>query len=201
MKITKNNQFGRSMVEMLGVLAIIGVLSIGAIAGYSKAMQKYKINKFTEQLSHIVTTIQIECSGRVSVSSMDLNYIIRKAIPDNMRDESGSFIPFWGERISIALASNVDYSLGRPITTSARDMFSVSMRYVPEDVCVAILTADWGTDLFGMEANWKGGSPSCDFYANQATGKSYTLEEAQEMCAPANSGSTGKKNVCMIFKF
>ena len=29
---------GRSMVEMLGVLAIIGVLSVGAIAGYSKAM-------------------------------------------------------------------------------------------------------------------------------------------------------------------
>ena len=28
-----NNQSGRSMVEMLGVLAIIGVLSIGAIAG------------------------------------------------------------------------------------------------------------------------------------------------------------------------
>ena len=36
---------GRSMVEMLGVLAIIGVLSVGAIAGYSKAMEKYKINK------------------------------------------------------------------------------------------------------------------------------------------------------------
>ena len=31
---------GRSMVEMLGVLAIIGVLSVGAIAGYSKAMMK-----------------------------------------------------------------------------------------------------------------------------------------------------------------
>ncbi len=31
---------GRSMVEMLGVLAIIGVLSVGAIAGYSKAMIK-----------------------------------------------------------------------------------------------------------------------------------------------------------------
>ena len=36
---------GRSMVEMLGVLAIIGVLSVGAIAGYSKAMTKYKLNK------------------------------------------------------------------------------------------------------------------------------------------------------------
>ena len=31
-------QSGRSIVEMLGVLAIIGVLSVGAIAGYSKAM-------------------------------------------------------------------------------------------------------------------------------------------------------------------
>ncbi len=31
---------GRSMVEMLGVLAIIGVLSVGAVAGYSKAMIK-----------------------------------------------------------------------------------------------------------------------------------------------------------------
>ena len=39
---------GRSMVEMLGVLAIIGVLSVGAIAGYSKAMMKYKLNKQAE---------------------------------------------------------------------------------------------------------------------------------------------------------
>ena len=30
----KNNQSGRSMVEMLGVLAIIGVLSAGGLAGY-----------------------------------------------------------------------------------------------------------------------------------------------------------------------
>ncbi len=45
---------GRSMVEMLGVLAIIGVLSVGAISGYSKAMFKYKLNKQSEQLSTII---------------------------------------------------------------------------------------------------------------------------------------------------
>ena len=42
------------MVEMLGVLAIIGVLSVGAIAGYSKAMMKYKLNKQAEQLSWLL---------------------------------------------------------------------------------------------------------------------------------------------------
>ena len=49
---------GRSMVEMLGVLAIIGVLSIGAIAGYSKAMMKYKLHKHAEQLNTILSAVQ-----------------------------------------------------------------------------------------------------------------------------------------------
>ncbi len=48
---------GRSMVEMLGVLAIIGVLYVGAIAGYSKAMFKYKLNKQTEQINTIISTV------------------------------------------------------------------------------------------------------------------------------------------------
>ena len=42
---------GRSMIEMLGVLAIVGVLSVGGIAGYSKAMEKFKINKTVEEYS------------------------------------------------------------------------------------------------------------------------------------------------------
>ena len=44
----KNNQFGRSMIEMLGVLAIIAVLSVGGIAGYSKAMDKFKMEAASE---------------------------------------------------------------------------------------------------------------------------------------------------------
>ncbi len=35
---------GRSMVEMLGVLAIIGVLSVGGIAGYKTAIETIRIN-------------------------------------------------------------------------------------------------------------------------------------------------------------
>lgn len=43
-----NSQSGRSMVEMLGVLAIIGVLSVGGIAGYKTAMDMYKKNQLRE---------------------------------------------------------------------------------------------------------------------------------------------------------
>ena len=48
---------GRSMVEMLGVLAIIGVLSVGAIAGYSKAMMKYKLNKHAEAVNLLINNL------------------------------------------------------------------------------------------------------------------------------------------------
>ena len=50
-------QSGRSMVEMLGVLAIIGVLSVGAIAGYSKAMMKYKLNQHAQAVNILINNV------------------------------------------------------------------------------------------------------------------------------------------------
>ena len=45
---------GRSMIEMLGVLAIIAVLTVGGIAGYSKAMKKYQANKVVGEIIQIL---------------------------------------------------------------------------------------------------------------------------------------------------
>ena len=41
----------RSMVEMLGVLAVIGVLSVGAIAGYRRAMDSQKASATIAELN------------------------------------------------------------------------------------------------------------------------------------------------------
>ncbi len=43
-KFNKTNESGRSMVEMLGVLAIMWVLSIGGISGYTAAMNTQRAN-------------------------------------------------------------------------------------------------------------------------------------------------------------
>ena len=48
MKRTIKSESGRSMVEMLGVLAIIGVLSIGGIAGYTMAMNRFRANEIID---------------------------------------------------------------------------------------------------------------------------------------------------------
>ena len=44
----KKLESGRSMVEMLGVLAIIGVLSVGGIAGYSLSMRRHRANQIAD---------------------------------------------------------------------------------------------------------------------------------------------------------
>ncbi len=64
-------QSGRSMVEMLGVLAIIGVLSVGAISGYSKAMNKYKLNKAIDAANHLFASVVTNVVPDNSVLSDD----------------------------------------------------------------------------------------------------------------------------------
>ena len=51
------NTVGRSMVEMLGVLAIIGVLSAGALAGYSKAMFRHRVNQSIDIFSQVLQRV------------------------------------------------------------------------------------------------------------------------------------------------
>ena len=46
------------MIEMLGVLAIIAVLTVGGIAGYSKAMKKYQANKVVGEIIQVLANIK-----------------------------------------------------------------------------------------------------------------------------------------------
>lgn len=68
MKKQKLNEFGRSMVEMLGVLAVIGVLSMTGISGYKMTIGKHKANQFLSYLEQFVLDAQIAASTRGSVS-------------------------------------------------------------------------------------------------------------------------------------
>ena len=48
---------GRSMIEMLGVLALIGVISIGVVAGYRLAMNKYHANTILDDVNRYAFAI------------------------------------------------------------------------------------------------------------------------------------------------
>lgn len=62
------NESGRSMVEMLGVLAIIGVLSIGGIAGYTRAMRGWRANEIIDAASRVAAMVETK------LASEDMTY-------------------------------------------------------------------------------------------------------------------------------
>ena len=64
---TYHPQSGRSMVEMLGSMAIVGVLSVGAIGGYSYAMNKHRTNELiyeaTKRAQWVGTQLELNNSA------------------------------------------------------------------------------------------------------------------------------------------
>ena len=94
----KRNQLGRSMVEMLGVLAIIGVLSVGAISGYSNAMTKHKLNKQTEQIGSIIDNVHINMEAlkrsKTQIGAQDLILVLKglQILPKEMIRDNTKYI-------------------------------------------------------------------------------------------------------------
>lgn len=64
---------GRSMVEMLGVLAIIGVLSIGGIAGYTMAMNRNTANNITDAAAKLSVIAYARGQSNSSVTAVNFN--------------------------------------------------------------------------------------------------------------------------------
>ncbi|MBQ8671252.1 MAG: hypothetical protein IJ525_01890 [Alphaproteobacteria bacterium] len=156
------NESGRSMIEMLGVLAIIGVLSVGGIAGYSKAMTKYRINKTIEQITLIAGNVRsffapqgdysgVKCSCTYSSGICESYYeadgcpIIKKAkiLPDevitvNSAGKMTSITNPFGENYYLNAASK-----DNPWGGDDSKAFAVGI-YVPStEACIELLTHDW----------------------------------------------------------
>ncbi len=107
-------QSGRSMVEMLGVLAIIGVLSVGAISGYSKAMFKYKLNKHSEQMNTLINAIarNAKSFNNMQRGTILTPYLIKMGeIPTEMvKSNDNNFVyDIFGQGWYIAMDYNLIY--------------------------------------------------------------------------------------------
>ena len=142
----KSEQSGRSMVEMLGVLAIIGVLSVGGIAGYSKAMAKFKLSKAMDQISTIVANVRTLYSSQPSYSDLTTEVAIRiGAIPTEMLN---------GQSATTATAIYNAYNgpayvefVGSISKVGATEgVFGIGFGGLGKEACVALLTADWGRE-------------------------------------------------------
>ncbi len=126
-------QSGRSMIEMLGVLAIVGILSAGGIAGYSMAMQSYKTSALSEKVQMIAQQTRVLYDGvytDAEVGDSSSGLIGAGLINDAKNAFGGDLVVDAGPAIA---------GVG-----AAGDTFTVYAENVPKEACVKLLRADWG---------------------------------------------------------
>ncbi len=134
-KLSENS--GRSTLEMIGVLTIMAVLTIGGIAGYSKAMPKYRMSKMAEQTSLIITNIRAayaikdDYAGLTTTAAIQMGAIAKEMTKiASGTNTLAAFNPFGGR---IFLSPAEDH----------KSVF-ITIAGLPTNACVYLGSADWG---------------------------------------------------------
>ena len=176
-KVFDSEQSGRSMVEMLGVLAIIGVLSVGGIAGYSKAMAKYRTNKTIDQVSMLITNIRTLYANQNNYAGLDSAQGVLETFELVSQD-----------MIDPDTANTYINPFGGTITVEASDdnnEFTVTYGNIDKQACISIVTADWGASASGGLMELKIGQKAHTWGGASGAGFPIDLTTAAAECEPA----------------
>ena len=220
----KKLESGRSMIEMLGVLAIIGVLSVGGIAGYSKAMNKFKTNQVADQVSMLIANIktmyaqQSSYEGLNNVTAVDMGLV-----PDELNagynkyeeGEEGHKTEKWKQDLTNSFNGNVYISAASSVGGEDDNLaFYIIYTGLSKEACITLATNDWGSSfssgLIGMQA--KGGETAdaqhtdadVDAITMGCTGGTNGIACAgksmpMDVTKAANACACTKGNMCSIF--
>lgn len=200
----KNTQSGRSMIEMLGVLAIIGVLSVGGIAGYSKAMMKFKVNKTVDQVTQIATNIRTLFGGQRDYSRLTDQVIVKGLlVPDEMMTAATSTVA--ANTVGSFEKPLYENAWGLPVLITGNESkivandgkaFVITYTAVPVEACLELAVMDWGSSsgsgLVAFSVNGNGGSIGNDEIKAANTVnclKNTTPQTSKYVCANATNQS------------
>lgn len=155
MNTLKTNESGRSMIEMLGVLAIIGVLSVGGIAGYSKAMNKFKTNKVADNVSMMVANIKTMYAQQKTYSGLTTDTARKMGlIPDELvkvekgdtdADTTYTYRNAYNGVVSIHTAGSTIATDKTANTTQDSKAFVIFFGGLSKEACITLATNDWGS--------------------------------------------------------
>ncbi len=212
--MTNLNQNGRSMIEMLGVLAIIGVLSVGGITGYTRAMTKFKINKLLYQANTVINNIRIVFAEQIKNGYVEDIYSF---LSDDYDETSSIILPdemlnHLSNDGSISCENNCVFSHafgGEFFPGSCANQADVSFCQLPKEACIALASQDYGKDIimsvgigpFRTEAcDWGYGYLEEDYrtFFTNTTDYPISVSKATEYCSKCDNENN---KCCITFTF
>lgn len=145
--MNKMNENGRSMIEMLGVLAIIGVLSVGGFSLINKMQTSYTTNQvidtagdFANHITKMVREYELDTPGASNGDLMNEYLCKAKAVPDSLL-EGGAACSDYKENPFSGINDvtyNVKYIGGKVSVV-------LQVANLTDEMCMQMVTTNWGT--------------------------------------------------------
>ena len=186
-------QSGRSMIEMLGVLAIIGVLSVGGIAGDSKAMNKFKTNKVADQVSMLVANIktmyaqQNTYEGLSNETAISLGVVPDELVVKTTKDKvtTTELLNSFNGKVFIFASDSTGGGDNKA--------FTIEFNNLSKEACITLATNDWGSGyssgLIALRAAGKSADAATEKLKTVYIGNEGTPGRAETKAEGSNKGN------------
>lgn len=180
----KENQNGRSMIEMLGVLAVVGVLSVGGLSVFTKAQNEHKLSQLVVDVTNMATIAKkMACKYDDGYSNYNKFMGKSKKIPADWKydkDDATEFTANTGEVVEFTYTQGSKTAEGKYISSK----LEVEISNLKKQACIKLASNDYGkrrnTGLLGLNVN----SASSSSYHADTTKKEYpmTISTAVSKC-------------------
>ena len=144
--------FGRSMIEMLGVLAVIGVMSIGGIALYRRAVNNHHANTILDDVNRLafVITERGNFAPNDNIVGVEFN-----------QTSTYSIVPFVGEKSGQygIMVENVPKGVCEPLVDKAHIDYKVrvaaygTIEYLDQDTSTGLVYDSFHKDICVNDMN------------------------------------------------
>lgn len=133
MKQTRKHESGRSMVEMVGVLAVMGLITAGAFVLMRSGMASQKRNRSQDEVANIVSTIRTLSAGSDTFSNL---------ATDGASDAAGKTL-LGNLRISTATPFGEDSYYTIRYASATPNRFTVKIKKLEATDCKALKASAW----------------------------------------------------------
>lgn len=134
--MNKTSQFGRSMIEILAVLSIMGILSASIISAVSSLMNQYRHSVIGTQLRDLRKNINNRYAADGRYTGLTAKILIdERLVPHSMLN---------GQLIRNAFGGSV--TVAPADTGGANRSYTITFNRLPRRTCVEMATLDWKVD-------------------------------------------------------
>ncbi len=147
MKKNYKEQSGRSMIEMLGVLAVIGVLTVGGFSLVSKVSTAHKANVTIDEIGTLANKARMvfheyvldkkrnDQTPALNFSTFNAYLANAKAFPASLEANDDGFLS----------QNDIQYNLQHITSSTNVDYFYIKISQLDNEMCMTIAQSTWGS--------------------------------------------------------